>query len=263
MSYVMPAAGEFWVAAARGRLEGVKAVHKFGLATNIQTGNTPVDVWDGVHGNLTTQINPYNWLDAPVDIQVSSSSALDVGNEITGEGLDENWMLATGSVLLTGQTPVLAGLQRRRIFRGYTSGPTETVGIVFVSEAGTAVVGGVPTDPTKIYAIIHPGSQQTQMGLYTVPEDHELLITHGWGNIAKDGGVAVNAACTIKRRDFGGVFRTLHSFSLGTNGNTGDHRPYSIPLLLKAKTDLVYRVEDVSANGASIAAGFHGILIKK
>lgn len=255
---------DFYLEASRGRIDGVSVVHKFGLASNIDTADGIVDVWDGVHENMVSKINPYNWIEGgPVDLQISSSSALDVGNEVTGQGLDENWDLAIGSVILNGQNAVAIGLQRNRIFRAYISGPTETQGIVYVSDLGTALVGGVPTDLTKVRAIIHPDSQQTQMALYTVPAGHEMYVTHGWANIARGGGASVMADCRIFRRSFGGVFRAVHTFSLGSQGASGDHRPYTLPIKFNEKEDLIYRVNSVTANDTAVSAGFHALIIKK
>lgn len=254
---------EFYLEASRGNIIKTEVVHKFGLAQSIQSAAGDVDVWDGVHGDLVTNINPYNWIDSgPVDLQISSSSALDVGIEVAGEGLDENWDLARGTVALNGQTAVPIGLQRNRIHRAYNNSGTYLQGIVYVSDLGTALTLGVPDDLTKVRAIIHPGAQQTQMALYTVPRDHELYITHGWANVARANVSSGQAGIVIYRRTFGGVFRTVHTLAISVTGNSGDHRPYTLPIKFDEKEDLIYRA-NVTANGMAVSAGFHGMLIKK
>lgn len=252
---------DYYLEAARGRISGVRVVHKFGLAADIDAADGEVDIWDGMHEGIAN-ITPYNWINgAPIDIQVSSSSALDVGVMISGEGLDENWVLQEGTATLNGQTPVPVGFQRRRIHRAYVSGSQAAVGDIYISDAGTPLVGGIPTDRSKIRAILHPDSQQTQMAIYTVPAGYDLFITHGWANVARIGPAAGLAGVRIYQRKFGGVFRVLHSLSLAITGSTGDPRPYTIPLRLTEKTDLIYRAS-VSANGMSVSAGFHGLLIR-
>jgi len=250
---------DWYLEASRGRIGGIETIHKFGFATNIDTADGVVDIWDGVNGNLPSKINPYNWIDGPVDIQVSSTSAADVGIEISGEGLDENWLKQSGSATLNGQTPVNVGFQRNRIHRAYTSGPVAAQGIVYVSELGTPTTGGVPDDLSKVYMIMHPESQQTQMAVYTVPIDSNLYITHGWANLSKAS--TTEAVVQIFQREQGGVFRNLHTLSLSTAGSSGDHRPYIVPLKIKGGTDLVYRAQ-VFSNNSAVSAGFHGLLIK-
>jgi len=248
---------------SRGNVLDTEAVHKFGLAQSIASGDGEVDIWDGVNDGLASKITPYNWIDSgPVDLQISSSSTADVGIEIQGEGLDENWDLARGSVVLDGQNAVSIGLQRNRIHRAYNNSGTPLVGIVYVSDAGTTLVAGVPQDDTKIRAIIHPSSQQTQMALYTVPNGHSLYITHGWANVGRSNVSSGQAGVVIYRRSFGGVFRTVHTLAISVSGSSGDHRPYALPLKFEAKEDLIYRA-NVSANGMAVSAGFHGILIKE
>lgn len=261
-SFVMPATGEFYLQAARGRLEGVIPVHKFGLATDIDTADGEVDIWDGVRTGLPSKITPYNWIDTPTDLQVSSTSVNDVGVELMGEGLDENWNIASGSLTLNGQTPVQVGQLRRRIHRGWVSGSQAAEGIIYVSDLGTATVGGVPSDSTKVRLIIHPDSQQTQMALYTVPAGYDLYIVNAWCNIAREIVATGQAGIRIYRREQGGVFRTVHTLSISVGGSSGDHRPYTVPIRFKEKEDLIYRAT-ASTNDLGVSAGFHGLLIKR
>ena len=252
----------FYLEAARGRIDGVTVVHKFGLAQNINTADGESDIWDGMSADLGSNITPYNWIDSgPVDLQISSSSASDVGNEMSGEGLDEDWNLSSGSVILNGQTAVPIGFQRNRIHRAFNSGPTELVGIVYVSDLGTSLTAGVPDDPSKIRAIVHPEAQQTEMALYTVPVGHKLFITQGWANVARENVPSGQAGVKIYRRTFGGVFRKVHTLSLSVAGSSGDQRPYQLPIVFNGKEDLIYKAS-VSTNGMAVSAGFHGLLIK-
>lgn len=254
---------DFYLEASRGNIVGTEVVHKFGLAQSIDSIDGEVDVWDGAHEGLIAKINPYNWIDSgPVDLQVSSSSGADVGIELAGEGLDENWELARGTVILNGQAAVPIGLQRNRIHRAYNNSGTYLTGIVYVSDSGTALVGGVPQDNTKVRAIIHPAAQQTEMALYTVPAGYELYITHGWANVGRSNVSSGQAGVVIYRRSFGGVFRTVHTLAISVAGSSGDHRPYTIPIKWNEKEDIIYRAQ-VSSNGMAVSAGFHGVLIRK
>ena len=250
----------FYLEAARGRVEGCYTVHKFGYAEDVDIADGVVDVWDGVANDIAGKVNPYNWIEGgPVFLQISSTSIADVGVQVSGEGLDENWQRATGTATLNGQTPVEVSAQRNRIHIVWVSGPVAAVGTIYISDLGTPVVAGVPTDSTKIRAIVHPHAQQTQMAVYTVPDGHSMLISHGWAHLSKQS--TTEAIITIYRREFGGVFRVVHTLALQTSGNSGDHRPYAIPIKFNGKEDIVYKAQ-VFSNSNSISAGFHAVVIK-
>lgn len=250
---------DYYLEASRGTINDVSVVHKFGLAESIDTADGQVDIWDGCAADIGGKITDYNWIDSPVYLQVSSSDDADAGVTFSVQGLDQDWNLITVEITCGGTSGVtIPGVQWRRVFRAYNSGSVDMTGSLFISDNGSALVGGIPTDTTTVRAIVHAHGQQTQMALYTVPAGYDMFITHGWANISK--ATTAEALVEIYRRAENGVFRIVHTFALQTSGSSGDHRPYQIPLKFSEKEDIIYRAT-VYTNGVAISAGFHALLI--
>jgi len=234
--------GDYYLEVARGYIPNSFAIHKFGLAEDIDT-----------------KISNYNWIDGgAIALQISSTAPADIGVPIQIQGLDENWDLKSVTVVLNGQSPVTIDGVWNRVFRGYNTGSSEFTGFIYVSDDGEGLTGGV-APPLTVRAIIHPENQQTQMAIFTVPEDYSLFITHGWASTTRKQAGAV--VVQIFRRDFGGVFRVLHTLALNTSGTNSDHRPYQVPLRLNAKSDIIYRVTTISDNNIGVSCGFHAVLL--
>lgn len=248
----------YYLDAVRGLVPGTLAVHKFGVAEDINTSEGFVDIWDGTADDIGGKITDYNWADSAVIGQISSTVAGDT-QTISIQGLDTNWDLVVQEVTLNGQTGVALTTPLRRFFRAYNVGSIEFTGFIYISETGTTLSGGRPTNDTKVFGIVHPENQQTEMALFTVPAGYSLYITQGWCHISKSS--TTEAIIKIMRRDFEGVFRSLHTLALQTSGSSGDQRPYPVPLRLNEKTDIIYKAQ-VFSNSTSVSAGFHGILIE-
>lgn len=258
--FEIPVREDFYVAAARGKLTGVKTIHKFGLAPDIDTADGQAHIWNGCDATLPGGKIVQHTYSTTADIDQLSSTNTGDTQDITIEGLDGNYNPVIQTVTLTGQTPVTLPTPLLRACRMYNDGTSPLAGYVYLTINGTVLTTGYTSDGTKVRSIITLGDEQTQQSCYTVPAGYDLYITHAWSNIAKKQATAV--VLRTFRRDPGGVFRIKNTVSLHTTGNTGNPRPYHLPIKVEEKEDLAYTA-DVSANDSAVSNGFHGLLIKK
>jgi len=234
---------------AEGDFSNYTFIEKFGENADIDTGTVPEDIWSqgGVYTFSTT---------ADID-RLSSSSASDT-QSITIQGLDTNWAEVTQTITLTGQTPVALTTSLIRVFRMFNSNSTDLVGTVYCFVNG-AVTGGVPNTVADIRATIAIGSGQTEMCIYTIPAGKTGYFLGGYVTLSRTGNN--NAVFTSKIRTFGGVFRTVSRVASVATGTSSWTYRYPIGLPLAAKTDILLRCEDVSANDTGVSGGFT-ILLK-
>ena len=134
-----------------------KSLIKFGKSADLSTNGLQT-VWT-VGGNEV-------YVSDNTIAYVSSSNALDVqevtieGHTITGTGFDQEFTFVVQNVTLNGQTPVALTTPLARTSRMYNNNGQELVGRVVVYE-NTTVVGGVPSDATKIHLDIPAGFQSS------------------------------------------------------------------------------------------------------
>jgi len=238
----------FTTQVALGKIPGVYAVNKFGENSEITTSSDPEDVWDfgGIY-NFSTS--------AAIDV-VSSSSALDAVL-ITVEGLDANWNRVIQDVQLIGQNKILLSTPLIRVYRAFNANVTDLIGDVYIYE-DTAISGGIPTDTSKIRAMIKAASNQTEMMIYTVPAGKTAVYLEGFVSVSKGGGVAASADMLFKTREFGKVFRVRRRISINSQGSSW-RAVYSIPTILKEKSDVVFTCETVSAT-LGVSGGFQALI---
>lgn len=232
--------------------------NKFGINTDVDTGSVPETIWDGsvIYTYTTVAQNYY----------ISSSSALDTNNitiellVVDGGHLTREFVTIT----LQGQTSVevipTSTLLAWRSNRAFNDNGVVNVGDVYIYE-NTAIVGGVPTDITKAKSIIQASYQQTEQAVYTVPSKLEDGTLIDRGNLIKWNcevvkKTAVSAEVGIYVRKENKIFRNLRlsliSDSLKGGYVWGTQAPEKIPV----KSDIEAQVGVVTANDASISAGF-------
>jgi hypothetical protein len=239
----------FTTQVALGKIPGVYAVNKFGENSEITTSTDPEDVWD--FGGL------YNFsTSAAIDV-VSSSSALD-SVLITVEGLDANWDRVIQDVQLIGQNKILLSTPLIRVYRAFNANGTDLIGDVYIYE-DTAISGGIPTDTSKIRAMIKAASNQTEMMIYSVPAGKTAVYLEGFIAISRGGGSAATAEMTFRAREFGKVFRVKRRIALNTQGSSNWRAVYAVPAILPEKTDVLFRVELVSAT-LGVSGGFQALI---
>ena len=246
----------FFLEVAKGNVVGHKTVHKFGRNDEIDTGTDPEDVW--TYGGL------YTYNDTPSIQYISSSNALDIGMEITVEGLDENYNEQSVTVLLNGQaqTQIGTGELFVRVFRAFNSGPIAFAGNVLIyDDTVVSVTLGVPSPSTSVKAEIRAADQQTYMALYTVPAGKTAYLMQHSSDITKPNSSAQNTVMDIRIRDFGGVFKSRQLDGLTTNGSSAFDFVFTLPERIPEKSDIRMQIREVSTNDMGVSSTFVLMLI--
>jgi len=254
---------DYYLEMVRGRVRGATPVHKYGEAQDLVTGQFS-NSWDGCSDEIVTKIPVYTYSTTAAIDTMSSSSALDTGQSIEIQGLDENLDLVVQTLTSNGQSKVTLIVPLLRVFRAKNISlfGSDIVGNLYIYE-DTTLSGGVPVDTSKVRAIIRDGHNQTQMSQYTVARGYALYIDFGWANISKAGGATpTEIELQIRNREYDKVWRELHKTVLLSSGSSASNRPYNIPLRLGSTYDIEYRGKP-SASGLSLSAGFHGMLLRE
>lgn len=234
---------------AQGKVSGTSSVRKFGDNPDIDTSSTPEDIWEygGTYNFSTT---------ADID-SVSSSNAGD--NQVMRVyGLDTNWNEVVQDVTLNGQTRVALTTPLIRSYRAYNTSGTDLAGIFYVY-VNTAISSGVPTDGTKVRAVVDSHHNQTLMAIYTIPAGKTAYFMSAY--VSLSSSKTSGATMTFRARLFGGVFRIVNKIGIQSTGSSHFIREPAIPGTFPEKTDILIRCEDVTANGTSISAGFDLVLV--
>ena len=194
---------------------------------------------------------------------VSSSNALDVqevtieGHTITGTGFDQEFTFVTQNVILNGQTPVALATPLARTSRMYNNNGQELVGRVVVYE-NTTVVGGVPSDATKIHLDIPAGFQSSFKAATTFSKEDYYLITGAYGAVSLKQSAAVDFYLEI--RDAGKTFRQAALFTASSAG--GAFNIELDPCIIVPKNADVRITCETSSNNAVAFGVFRGYLAK-
>lgn len=227
-----------------------KSLIKFGKSAPLATGSLQT-VWT-VGGNETYVSG--NTIDS-----ISSSSSLDT-QEIYLEchTVDENgdFTFLTQLVTLNGQNRVELPVPVARVSMAYNNNGTNLVGRVVVYE-NTPLVGGIPTDVSKIHIDIPQGLQESFKAATTFSSSDYFILTGGFGSVSlkQDGA----ADFYLELREPGKVFRQVAAVSAASAS------PWSINLdpavILPKNCDIRVRVE-TSTNNVVVFTVFQGYLAK-
>lgn len=236
---------------------GQSVVHKFGQAIDFDISDGAVTVWDGANDAGINQMD-YVWSTSAVITQLTSSSASDT-EPIEVQGLDSDYALVIQTVTLTGQTIASLTTPLIRVFRLKNVGTSDLVGTVYCHETGT-VSSGVPTDLSKVKAVITLGNNQTLMALYTIPAGTTAYMKRWYISQANSSGgffaTAGIVGIRLWARPFGEVFQLKD-----TAATRDDYaHPYDDPLVFDEKTDIYLEV-NTSVDGSSVSGGFDFVLI--
>ena len=235
---------------SKGQVAGATPLYKF--ARNPDVDTTEETIWE--------QGGSYVWPTAASIMYVSSSNANDTNggtgaNKVKVFGLDANYLEIEEEVSLNGQTQVATTKSYLRVYRMYVllagSGGT-AAGTVYLASSGASA--GVPTG--DVYANLGT-SNQTQLGVYTVPAGRTLYLD----DVNFTAAISqANATATVKFniREFGSnVFRTIVISELQSNTLIDK---FEYPLKIIEKTDIEVRAIATSSNNA-ITASWQGVLI--
>lgn len=229
-----------------------KSLIKFGKSADLTTNRETV--WT-VGGNET-------YVNTNAITHISSSSALDTQeiklecHTVTGTGVNQQFTFLVQTVTLDGQTKVELPTPVARVSNAFNNNGTELVGRVVVYE-DTAIVGGIPSDPTKIHMDIPAGFQQGFKGATTFSNQDYYILTGGFGSVSKKQDAAADFYLEV--RTAGGVFIQSAAISATSSG------PWSIDLdpavIIPKNADVRITVESGS-QGAVVFGVFKGYLAK-
>lgn len=193
---------------------------------------------------------------------ISSSSAADTQtiriecHTVSGTGADAKFTFLVQEVTLDGQNPVALDTPVARVSHAYNTNGTELVGRVTVYE-NTTVVGGVPSDETKIHIDIPQGLQGSLKGATTFSDSDYYILTGGFGSVSKKQEAAVDFYLEV--RTAGGVFIQRAAISATTGG------PWDIdldPAVIVPKNADVRITAESGTNNAHVFGVFKGYLAK-
>lgn len=209
--------------------------HKFGANRNLISGAQTIWTQGGLY--------PWSALDNPQTLYIISTSTSDTGTlEIIG--LDNNYLLLSETVTLTGQTAIATQNQFKRVFRMISN--TTNAGVITartISETGTVV------------AHMEAGTSQTLMAVYTIPATVNAYGTQFTAGIGKGG----DATFTPYVRELGGAFRIRGELELYESTFT---QTYTVPVPIGPKADIDFRAT-TSGNNFPATASFDLILYKR
>lgn len=246
------------LAIAKGDVTGADSVNKWGNAKDFDSGDGKIDIWDGAEDGEPYEQMTYVFSTTDAIDSISSESVADV-YDLTIEGLDINYNKVTQTKTLQGRTRVALDTPLLRVNRAYNNNGTEFLGHVFVYE-NTTLNLGVPIDTTKIRAIVHPGDQQTEMAIYTIPANVTGYILGGYA--ATSGArKTTNYVITLESREQNKVFRTKQKFALSDEASSFVPFLYHTPEKVLEKTDIKMTAQMTSDTGGSVSAGFSIILL--
>ena len=248
------------LAIAKGEVTGHSSVQKFGNAPDFDQADGIITVWDGAEDGAAWELMDYTYSSIADIDSISSSDNADTV-DITIQGLDSNWEEVEQTITLQGRTRVALSTSLIRVYRAYNNSSTNLAGHVVIY-VNTALTNGVPTDKTKIRAIIDQVNQQTEMAVYTIPAGKTGYLTRGYASTA-GASKSSNYVIRFYARKFGKVFR-LQNINAISDTSTGIViLDYFIPLKIEEKTDLEVRVEATAsgATGCSVSAGFDLVLV--
>ena len=238
---------DFHTEIAKGLVPKHKFINKFGSNADIDTA-TPEDIWS--YGG------DYNYLTLADNISVLSNNAEDDAdgdgaNSVTLQGLDANYNEIEETVNLIGEDEVETQNVFIRLHRA------------FVASAGDNQknLGSIDfTGGNSIVATIPALYSQTQMAIYTIPNNHKGYLTNISGSILQstsDKGAFIELHAIIN-----GVDRIIQKMELFSTGTTTLNKQFTVPLEFDEKTDLRIRAT-VAQNNTTIFSNFGLILVEQ
>ena len=249
--------GQDGLSIARGFVQGITSIHKFGNAPDFDSGDLEVDLWTGAN-DAGPNLMQYTYSTSPDINRLSSSIDTDT-QDIEIQGLDKNYKFVIQTITLTGQTPAPLENDLYRVLRMRNMGATNLAGTVycFVNVATTA---GVPDTLANIRGMIPIGSNQTKAAIHTIPASSKGYLFSFFASLS---GAKKEASYTIRlyARPYGGVFQLQHESSIA-NTMGFFHIPFYVPKVFEARTDIALRALTVTGGitESNIAGGFELII---
>ncbi len=242
---------------AMGVFPDISHINKFGRRMGVGTATDPADVWDG-----PTLL----WVPPTVarlhDLASSAAADASAGTgarTVRIEGTSSTYNLQTEDIILNGITNVPTINTYTRIFRMW----------ILTCGSGQINAGDITataqTDGT-VTAKILAGNGQTLMAIYTVPAGKTGYMKKRYGGIIKPSSpTAASIDFDLLSRSpidvANSPLRVRDSFGYSNVGSSGGDNEYIPPKIFEEKTDIVMRIQEVSANGTDGFAGFDLVIV--
>jgi hypothetical protein len=236
----------------KGVLRGHAMVNKAGRNTDVDSGSTPEDIWDG--GGVYTGFP----LGAAEKVTIVSSSVLDAAagtgaRTVTIYGLDALGALQSEVLTLNGTTPVDSANTYTRIYSQQvtTSGSTNTA-----FNAGTLTVAHKVTTE-NIFSVMPIGQNQSALCVYTIPAGCTGYLQYL--EVMLDKGTSATATGALWVREYGKAPRLIRNFSLA---QTAEHLQHIAGgLRLPALTDITVRITTASTTNLDVTAHMDMVVV--
>ena len=245
---------------SRGRVTGQTFIHKFGEATDFDTGDLEVSLTD-LSNDAVTDLMQYVYSTTNDIDSVISSSASDTG-AVELQGLASDYSLTNQTVTLNGQTRVAIPTPLRRVFRMKNVGSTNFVGNVCTYITNAPTSSGVVTLNTDVRSCVNNGNNQTLMAIYTIPLGKKGYMRSFFA-ATSGGSRSTNYKIRLKARPLGGVFQLKHVTSLVDAGTTHFNHVYVEPEVFASGTDIEMTAETTESaiSGSAVSGGFDIVLV--
>ena len=231
-----------------------KSLVKFGKSKELNAGVLET-VWP-VGGNEV-------YVDTNAIDSISSSNANDTQevymecHTVEGTGEDQKFTFMTQVVTLNGRNRVPLPSPVARVSRVYNNNGTELQGQVYVYQ-DTPITNGVPTDITKVHAVIPQGFQQSFKAATTFSNEDYYILTGGFGSVSNKQ--AANVDFYLEVRTAGKIFRQGAAVSAASTGGSWVIE-LDPAIIIPKNSDIRVRC-DAGTNGAVVFASFKGYLAK-
>lgn len=244
---------------AQGHVTGTSIIHKFGEAPDFDSTDGRVTLWDGADDEHVNQMLYIYSTAADID-SVSSDDASDTQTfEIQGLDINKDEIIQT--VTLNGLNRVALTTNLKNVFRVKNIGTTDNAGHIYCY-VNTSLTSGIPTDTTKIRAVMQPGHNQTLMAVYTIPNGKTGYLQRVFASTSKANQDAQYIVDVFARKE-GQVFQLKNRFALNDQATSICTFDYEVPEKLSEKTDIELRVAiaDIGKTKAGVSGGFDIVLI--
>lgn len=238
-----------------GQESGHSSDIKYGANPDISSGSAPEDIWAG--GGDYTGMPDHSASAETIDVYSDDANDTSAGTGARTArlfGLDENWMEQEEDVIMNGVTPVTTiGLWHRmnkiKVITGGTVG--HNIGSITAEHTTTSA---------NVFAVMPPTANSSIIGGYTVPVGKRLFLLKASTHIARANGGLGSALYSIRTREEGGVFQSLRWATITTAfADVIDIKTAEGPY--PEKTDIKFRIEEVSSNGTIASCEFEYMLI--
>ena len=233
----------FGIGVSNSEFPKLSVVHKFGRNSDVDTGSDPETIWEA--GGLKV------WQTVADQIDIVSSSGNDAAagtgaRTIEIEGVNGSYVHVKDTITLNGTSTVTSTLEFLNVYRAkiVTAGSGG-------NNAGT-ITGTFDGTTDDAFGIL-PGFNQSQLAFYTTADGETANIMSVSFFPFRQASASYEIGLFI--REFGGLFRLRGTYG-GHSQASGVTVQFPIPFSVPEKSDIEFRLIEVSANNSSVALDF-------